>query len=88
MDRVIHAIDDTQLLDIKPHMIEVGPRTPVRQPEWVGELMADHWQAGRLSHARIDGCVGDDACLGQRLEFVGTEAESGEQLAVVFAKPR
>ena len=44
--RGLDAIDDTPVLDIKPHMIEFGPRTPVRQPEWVGELMADYWQAG------------------------------------------
>lgn len=44
--RGLDAIDGTPVLDIKPHMIEFGPRTPVRQPEWVSELMADYWQAG------------------------------------------
>ncbi len=43
--RGLDAIDGTPVLDIKPHVIEFGPRTPVRQPAWIGELMTDYWQA-------------------------------------------
>ena len=39
----LDAIDGTPVLDIKPHMIEFQARTEVRQPEWVGELMAEYW---------------------------------------------
>ncbi len=43
--RGLDAIDGTPVLDIKPHVIEFGPRTPVRQPAWIGELMTEYWQA-------------------------------------------
>ena len=32
--RGLDAIDGTPVLDIKPHLVEFGPRGPVRQPEW------------------------------------------------------
>jgi len=41
--RGLDAIDGTPVLDIKPHMREFGARGEVRQPEWVGELMAEYW---------------------------------------------
>ena len=41
--RGLDAIDATPVLDIKPHMREFQPRSPVRQPEWVSELMRDYW---------------------------------------------
>ncbi|MEO0492652.1 MAG: SAM-dependent methyltransferase [Actinomycetota bacterium] len=40
----LDAIDATPVLDIKPHMIEFQARTEVRQPAWVGELMAQYWE--------------------------------------------
>jgi tRNA-Thr(GGU) m(6)t(6)A37 methyltransferase TsaA len=39
----LDAIDGTPVLDIKPHLVEMGPRTPVTAPAWVGELMRDYW---------------------------------------------
>lgn len=41
--RGLDAIDGTPVLDIKPHMVEFGPRGEVRQPAWSHELMADYW---------------------------------------------
>lgn len=41
--RGLDAIHNTPVLDIKPHIVEFQPRTAVRQPEWIGELMADYW---------------------------------------------
>ncbi|MEM9464216.1 MAG: SAM-dependent methyltransferase [Actinomycetota bacterium] len=42
--RGLDAIDATPVLDLKPHMREFQPRSPVRQPAWVAELMADYWE--------------------------------------------
>jgi tRNA-Thr(GGU) m(6)t(6)A37 methyltransferase TsaA len=41
--RGLDAVDGTPVIDIKPYMIEFGPRTDVRQPAWSRELMADYW---------------------------------------------
>ncbi len=41
--RGLDAIDGTPVLDLKPVMREFLPRTPIRQPDWVGELMASYW---------------------------------------------
>lgn len=41
----LDAIDGTPVIDIKPVMREFLPREEVRQPAWVGELMADYWSA-------------------------------------------
>lgn len=41
--RGLDAIDATPVLDIKPFVTEFAPRTAVRQPEWMGELMQDYW---------------------------------------------
>jgi len=32
------------VLDIKPHMVEMGPRSEVREPEWARELMEHYWR--------------------------------------------
>jgi tRNA-Thr(GGU) m(6)t(6)A37 methyltransferase TsaA len=40
----LDAIDGSPVLDIKPHVIEMGPQTPVREPAWIGELMRDYWR--------------------------------------------
>jgi tRNA (adenine37-N6)-methyltransferase len=39
----LDAIDGTPVVDIKPWMIEFGPRGEVHQPQWSSELMADYW---------------------------------------------
>ena len=41
--RGLDAIDGTPVLDVKPYMSDFGPRGPVREPAWVGELMRDYW---------------------------------------------
>lgn len=39
----LDAIEGTPVLDIKPHMVEFGPRGEVHQPTWATELMAGYW---------------------------------------------
>ena len=39
----LDAVEGTPVLDIKPVMQEFLPRSPVTQPEWSRELMADYW---------------------------------------------
>lgn len=39
----LDAISGTPVVDIKPVMREFLPRGDVRQPAWVGELMARYW---------------------------------------------
>jgi len=42
----LDAIDGTPVIDIKPVMREFLPRGDIRQPAWVGELMAEYWDKG------------------------------------------
>ncbi len=42
----LDAVNGTPVLDIKPVMREFLPRTEVRQPAWVSELMRDYWAEG------------------------------------------
>jgi tRNA-Thr(GGU) m(6)t(6)A37 methyltransferase TsaA len=39
----LDAIDGTPVLDIKPYLVEFGPRGEVRQPAWATELMAHYY---------------------------------------------
>jgi tRNA-Thr(GGU) m(6)t(6)A37 methyltransferase TsaA len=39
----LDAMDGTPVLDIKPHMVEMGPRTDVVEPAWAKELMEHYW---------------------------------------------
>jgi tRNA-Thr(GGU) m(6)t(6)A37 methyltransferase TsaA len=39
----LDAIDGSPVLDIKPHLVEMGPRSPVQEPSWARELMQDYW---------------------------------------------
>ena len=41
--RGLDAVDGTPVLDVKPYMIEFGPRDDVRQPLWSHELMRGYW---------------------------------------------
>ncbi len=41
--RGLDAIEGSPVLDLKPHMTEFGPRTPVRQPAWSNALMHGYW---------------------------------------------
>ncbi|MYS36811.1 tRNA (Thr-GGU) A37 N-methylase [Streptomyces sp. KhCrAH-43] len=39
----LDAVDGTPVLDLAPYFQEMGPRGPVRQPAWPGEMLADYW---------------------------------------------
>ena len=39
----LDAIDGTPVVDIKPWMVEFGPRGDVSQPSWSTELMQGYW---------------------------------------------
>jgi tRNA (adenine37-N6)-methyltransferase len=41
--RGLDAVDGTPVLDVKPYFREFGPRSEVRQPDWVAELMRDYY---------------------------------------------
>ena len=41
--RGLDAIDGTPVLDIKPWMVEFGPRGETWQPSWASEIMRDYW---------------------------------------------
>jgi tRNA (Thr-GGU) A37 N-methylase len=43
----LDAIDGTPVLDIKPWVVELGPRGEVRQPAWITELMVEYWSVPR-----------------------------------------
>lgn len=40
----LDAIDGTPVLDIKPWVVELGPRGEVCQPSWMNELMKNYWK--------------------------------------------
>ena len=39
----LDAIDGSPVLDIKPWVVEFGPRGAIRQPDWMTELMKTYW---------------------------------------------
>jgi tRNA (adenine37-N6)-methyltransferase len=39
----LDAVDGTPVVDIKPHVAELGPRGEVHQPSWMTELMAGYF---------------------------------------------
>ncbi len=41
--KFLDAIDGTPVLDIKPVFREFQPKTAIKQPEWVGDLMKNYW---------------------------------------------
>jgi tRNA-Thr(GGU) m(6)t(6)A37 methyltransferase TsaA len=41
--RGLDAIDGTPVLDIKPYVTGFAPRSEVREPTWIQELMRDYW---------------------------------------------
>jgi tRNA-Thr(GGU) m(6)t(6)A37 methyltransferase TsaA len=43
--RGLDAIDGTPVVDLKPVMRELLPRSALRQPAWSSELMAGYWHA-------------------------------------------
>jgi tRNA-Thr(GGU) m(6)t(6)A37 methyltransferase TsaA len=43
--RGLDAIDGSPVLDVKPHVEEMGPREAVSEPSWMRELMQGYWQS-------------------------------------------
>ena len=42
--RGLDAIDGSPVLDLKPHVVEMDrPRSEVREPAWIRELMRGYW---------------------------------------------
>ena len=41
--RALDAVDGSPVLDLKPWLAEFGPRGPVRQPPWAGEIMSEYY---------------------------------------------
>lgn len=41
--KYLDAIDGTPVLDIKPVFKEFQPKSEIRQPAWVAELMKNYW---------------------------------------------
>lgn len=42
--RGLDAIDGSPVLDLKPYVVEMDqPRSPVREPVWIRELMQGYW---------------------------------------------
>ena len=39
----LDAVDGSPVLDLKPWVVEFGPRGPVLQPRWMSELMDGYW---------------------------------------------
>lgn len=42
--KYLDAIDGTPVLDIKPVFREFEPKSDIRQPGWVAELMREYWK--------------------------------------------
>lgn len=41
--KYLDAIDGTPVVDIKPVFREFQPKTEIRQPDWVADLMKNYW---------------------------------------------
>ncbi|MFI1063889.1 SAM-dependent methyltransferase [Streptomyces spororaveus] len=39
----LDAVDGTPVLDVKPWFVEMGARGPVRQPQWVSDMLGDYY---------------------------------------------
>jgi tRNA (Thr-GGU) A37 N-methylase len=39
----LDAIDGTPVLDLAPYFEQMGPRGPIRQPAWPGDMLAAYW---------------------------------------------
>lgn len=42
--KYLDAIDGTPVLDIKPVFREFQPKTAIKQPAWVSEIMKNYWE--------------------------------------------
>ncbi|WP_336211553.1 SAM-dependent methyltransferase [Nonomuraea sp. LPB2021202275-12-8] len=43
----LDALSGSPVLDVKPYLVEFGPRHPVAQPAWATELMSRYYRAPR-----------------------------------------
>ncbi len=41
--RGLDAIDGSPVLDVKPYIVEFGPRGPIYQPDWATDVMRAYW---------------------------------------------
>ncbi|NYV72822.1 SAM-dependent methyltransferase [Streptomyces sp. UH6] len=41
----LDAVDGTPVIDVAPYFEQMGPRGPIRQPSWPGEMLASYWLA-------------------------------------------
>lgn len=39
----LDAVDETPVIDLKPYVLEFGPKGDVRQPAWASELMSTYF---------------------------------------------
>ncbi|MFE0421816.1 SAM-dependent methyltransferase [Streptomyces sp. NPDC058953] len=39
----LDAVDGSPVYDLAPYFREMGPRGPVHQPAWPGEMLTDYW---------------------------------------------
>ncbi|WP_394437497.1 TrmO family methyltransferase domain-containing protein [Streptomyces sp. SGAir0957] len=39
----LDAVVGTNIYDLSPYFAEMGPRGPIREPAWPGEMLADYW---------------------------------------------
>ncbi|ATL32278.1 SAM-dependent methyltransferase [Streptomyces formicae] len=39
----LDAVDGTPVLDVAPYFEQMGPRGPIHQPAWPGEMLATYW---------------------------------------------
>ncbi|MCZ0205944.1 TrmO family methyltransferase [Streptomyces sp. UMAF16] len=39
----LDAVVGTKIYDLSPYFEEMGPRGPVREPSWPGEMLKDYW---------------------------------------------
>ncbi len=39
----LDAIDGTPVYDLAPYFVEMGPRGPVTEPAWPGQMLKDYW---------------------------------------------
>ncbi|MFI9019081.1 TrmO family methyltransferase [Streptomyces griseus] len=40
----LDAVDGTPVFDIAPWFTDMGPRGPVQEPAWPGEMLKDYWR--------------------------------------------
>lgn len=39
----LDAVDGTPVYDLAPYFTAMGPRGPVHEPAWPGEMLAEYW---------------------------------------------